>query len=222
MATPVNIIVEVAISLERGILMKTKHKSKKSVAIFVDWDNIRKGIFGASVAIVSKKISYNNIDNVVRFITSFIDQPNEDIYRIFMYFCEPYGGIANGVDYKLTKVYRYSTKFIKRLQVRDYIAVRKGNIAYRGLDIKKGPVFEQKQVDMLLGLDIAHISYNHLADRVLILSNDLDMIPAMKVARINGLQVICGCCPDVQLLSNQFKKHSDFIRNMDFTTIFQL
>ena len=61
------------------------------------------------------------------------------------------------------------------------------------------PIFEQKQVDMLLGLDVAHISYCRLADRALILCcNDTDMIPAMKLARVNGLQVIVGLCPDIQ------------------------
>ena len=51
---------------------------------------------------------------------------------------------------------------------------------------------------MLFGLDIAHVSYNRLVDRILILSSDTDIVPAMKTARINGLQVILGCCPDVQ------------------------
>lgn len=194
--------------------------NSKSVAIFVDWDNIRKGIFGVASKRLSKTVSYNNIDNVLNFITAFVDEPNEEIYRIFMYLCEPYGGTEGGVDYKLTDVYRYSRSFIDNLQVRDHIAVRKGNIAYRGLDIKKEPIFEQKQVDMLLGLDIAHVSYNHLADRVLILSCDLDMVPAMKVARTNGLQVICGCCPDVQPVSSKLKKHSDYIREINFATLF--
>jgi len=190
------------------------------VAIFVDWDNIRKGVFGAASKILSKKVSFNDIDNVLKFITAFIDHSDEEIYRIFVYLCEAYSGTENGVDYKQTPVYKYSRNFIDTLQIRDNIAVRKGNIAYRGLDINKEPIFEQKQVDMLLGLDIAHVSYNHLADRVLILSCDLDMIPAMKVARTNGLQVVCGCCPDVQPISSQLKKHSDFIRGINFSEIF--
>lgn len=111
--------------------------------------------------------------------------------------------------------------FIEKLQVEDHIAIRKGKIVYRGLDNQNSPIFIQKQVDMLLGLDIAHVAYNKLADRALILTVDTDIIPAMKTARINGLQVIWGCCPDVQNdLPKGLKKHSDFIREINFTSIF--
>lgn len=194
--------------------------NKKIVAIFIDWDNIRKGIFEEATKTLSKTVRYNDIDNVLKFINAFIT-PEEDIYRIFVYLCEPYSGVEGGIDYKQTPVYRYSRNFIDKLQVQNLVAIRKGNIAYRGLDINKKPIFEQKQVDMLLGLDIAHVSYNKLADRVLILSCDLDIIPAMKIARTNGLQVIWGCCPDVQTDNhNPLKKHSDFIREIKFLNIF--
>lgn len=195
--------------------------NKKSVAIFVDWDNIRKGIFETASTILSKTVRYNDVDNVLKFITSFVDSKNEEIYRIFVYLCEPYNGIAGTTNYAETPVYRYSMNFIEKLQVKDLIAVRKGNIVYRGVDKANNPIFMQKQVDMLLGLDIAHVSYNKLVDRILILTCDIDLIPAMKVARTNGLQVIWGCCPDVQTnMPKPLKKHSDFIRTIKFSDIF--
>ena len=73
---------------------------------------------------------------------------------------------------------------------------------------------------MLLGLDIAHVAYNKLVDRIMVFSCDLDVIPAMKVARINGLQVIWACCPDIVQTPNEIKRHSDFVREIDFLKIF--
>jgi len=194
---------------------------KKKVAIFVDWENVRKGIF--EKASEHKKISYNDVDNVIKFFKSFVDLQDEEIYRIFVYLSEPYGGIIDGTDYKKTPSFSYAISFIERLQVKDYIAIRKGKLVYRGLDSQKKPIFIQKQVDMLLGLDIAHVAYKRLADRALILTVDTDIIPAMKTARINGLQVIWGCCPDVQNdPSHDLRKHADFVREVPFNHIFTL
>lgn len=193
----------------------------KKVAVFVDWEAVRKGVFEKS----SFKIDYNKVDNVIKFVEAFIKKDEEEIYRTFVYLCEPYKGEAGGVNYSQSATTKAGMSFIEKLQVKDLIAVRKGTIAYRGKDDKGKPIFMQKQVDMLLGLDIAHIAYNRLADRALILSFDTDMVPAMKVARINGLQVIWGYCPDIiidrqDMPSHLLKKHSDLIRGVDFSSIF--
>jgi uncharacterized LabA/DUF88 family protein len=196
--------------------------NKKKVAIFVDWENIRKGVFETATPIYGP-VNYNDTNNVLQFIYSFLDLANEEVYRIFVYLCEPYGGTIGGTNYKTTPVYMNGMSFIDRLQVQDFIAIRKGSIAVRGTGKNGKPIFEQKQVDMLLGLDIAHVAYNKLSDRVLVLTCDTDIIPAMKVARTNGLQVIWGCCSDIQPSTpNAIKKHSDFIRETTFASIFKL
>lgn len=194
---------------------------KKKVAIFGDWENVRKGIFEEASNTLHKKINYNDVDNVLKFFYAFIEPDKEEIYRTFVYLSEPYAGSIGGKDYKTTAAFTNGINFIEKLQVEDYIAIRKGKIVYRGIDNQNRPIFMQKQVDMLLGLDIAHIAYNKLADRALILTADTDIIPAMKTARINGLQVIWGCCPDIQnALPKELKKHSDFIREIKFSSIF--
>lgn len=48
---------------------------------------------------------------------------------------------------------------------------------------------QQKGVDMKIGLDIAWISFNKIADRILVATGDSDFIPAIKLARRNGIQV---------------------------------
>ena len=51
------------------------------------------------------------------------------------------------------------------------------------------PSIKQKGVDMRIGLDIAHLAVKRLCDRLILISADTDMIPAMKLARKEGLQV---------------------------------
>lgn len=92
---------------------------------------------------------------------------------------------------------------------------------YQGLDRNNNPIFTQKQVDMLLGLDVAYISFNKHVDRILILSADTDMIPVMKTAIIHGIQVIFSFCPDIQReIDRKLKEHADFIREVTFQDIF--
>ena len=51
------------------------------------------------------------------------------------------------------------------------------------------PELHQKGVDIKIGLDLAWISYNHIADRVIFITGDSDFIPAIKTARRNGIFV---------------------------------
>lgn len=47
-------------------------------------------------------------------------------------------------------------------------------------DADFAPIFEQKGVDMRIGLDIATFAERRSVERVLLVSGDTDMIPAMK------------------------------------------
>lgn len=51
------------------------------------------------------------------------------------------------------------------------------------------PELHQKGVDIKIGLDLAWISYNKVADRVIFVTGDSDFIPAIKTARRNGIFV---------------------------------
>lgn len=194
----------------------------KKLAIFVDWENVRQRVFIKASETNNKKVNYNKIENVITLVKAFVDPKQEEIYRIFFYVAKPFGETINNIDYSNTKTYQNSMSFLKDLAVQDNVAIRKGYLAVRGFDKNNHPIFVQKQVDMLIGLDISHISHHKHADRVLILSADTDIIPAMKTARIAGLQVVYGYCPDVQKddIHRKLKEHSDFIRGADFGSIF--
>lgn len=48
----------------------------------------------------------------------------------------------------------------------------------------------QKGVDMRIGLDIASLAYKKLVDQIVLISGDSDFVPAAKLARREGIDVI--------------------------------
>jgi uncharacterized LabA/DUF88 family protein len=51
------------------------------------------------------------------------------------------------------------------------------------------PNFEQKGVDMRIGIDVVTLSLKKIVERIILFSGDIDMIPAMKLGCREGLQV---------------------------------
>ncbi len=68
---------------------------------------------------------------------------------------------------------------------------------------------------MRIGLDMANYAQTHAVDKVALVTNDTDCIPAMKYARRAGIQIalVCvpGCTPAPELLA-----HCDFKRKVDW------
>lgn len=66
---------------------------------------------------------------------------------------------------------------------------------------------------MLLGLDIAHVAYQHLVDTIIVFSKDTDIAPALKCARMNGLHVSLANIKDgKEIISPTLRKHADSTR----------
>ena len=77
------------------------------------------------------------------------------------------------------------------------------------------PNFEQKGVDMGIGLDIATIAEAKAVERIILVSADADMIPAMKHARKKGLQIVAVQLPPPSFrLPPHFLAHADFRREV--------
>jgi len=153
--------------------------------------------------------------------------PEERFYRIFIYLSEPLAKVYwKGQFRDLTDrpAYQRASSFINIMSKQELVAIRKGKLKVINIrednqgNLRITPI--QKQVDMLVGLDVAHVAYRHLADRILMFSYDTDVVPALKTARINGLQVIVAECPDIRPLDDDLKAHADFIRSVPFARIF--
>lgn len=150
---------------------------------------------------------------------------DEEVFRILYYDCAPYAGTVklpvSGNAYTFTG----SDRWLSDLASKDLFAVRRGVLKFRGYKPKQTPVnpagpptdadfdpdFEQKGVDMRIGLDIASYSANRCIDRIVLVTNDTDCVPAMKYGRKAGLQTVIIELPNGRL-AQELIMHADFKR----------
>lgn len=164
-------------------------------------------------------------------------EADEELFRIFYYDCEPFDReVTNPVDgskfsYKTTPGYAARRQFFFDLGQTGFVALRRGELKARGWEFSDAyrqnlmaggphaaptardvyPNFEQKGVDMRIGIDVATLSLKRIVDRIVLFSGDTDMIPAMKLARREGLQVFVVKL-DPWKLSENLIEDSDGVR----------
>ncbi len=160
------------------------------------------------------------------FVEAFAKQcvlGEEECLRVLYYDCAPYIGKVllpvSGVE----KQFAGSDRWLHEMAALDLFAVRRGVLKFRGFERKHHvagqplkdedfkPQFEQKGVDMRIGLDIAAYSVDSLADRVILVTNDTDCVPAMKFARKAGLQTVLIRVPNSKPAA-ELREHADFTR----------
>jgi uncharacterized LabA/DUF88 family protein len=188
----------------------------KKVIILIDGGHLRKN------AIHAKK-TYNPqfIANVAAKCVS----KDEEIIRVLYYDCAPYSGTVklpiSGTPFTFTG----SDQWLDELARKDLFAVRRGVLKFRGYKPKQTPVhpagsptdadfdpdFEQKGVDMRIGLDIAAYSAIRCIDRIVLVTNDTDCVPAMKYGRKAGLQVVIVELPNGKT-APELVAHADYKR----------
>ena len=185
------------------------------VAVLIDGGHLR--------VLVRKAALEYNPDYIEKVANSCID-PNETLFRIFYYDCPPYNGNAKLPVSGATQTFTGTDSWLKDLASRELFAVRLGILKFRGFSPKKIPIanraltdsdfkpnFEQKGVDMRIGLDIAKFCETKAVDRIIIITNDTDCVPSMKYARIAGLQIVLMKFPGLQAAS-ELSRHADFHR----------
>jgi uncharacterized LabA/DUF88 family protein len=154
---------------------------------------------------------------------------DEEIFRILYYDCAPFEGFKRLPVSGTLHHFHANDLWLTELSRKDLFAVRRGVLKFRGFKPRQTPVghgaplqdtdfkpdFEQKGVDMRIGLDIAVYSENRAIERVVLVSNDTDCAAALKHGRRAGLQVVIielpGCRTAQELLS-----HSDFKRSVSW------
>jgi len=203
----------------------------EKVAIFVDWDNLRHILATIKRKVKLDKFDHNNPSHLSFLFDEFIDQ-NEQIYRIFFYTAKPLSddeirkqlkskdrsAFEKYCQNRTNSIYEIATSFLDAIIEEPYIALRCGVLKVRGMK-SKTPDIVQKQVDMLMGLDISEVTFNKHAQKILVFSKDTDMKPALKIARINGLEVIVANFDEENYLAKELIIHSDIVRSRSLREI---
>jgi uncharacterized LabA/DUF88 family protein len=150
---------------------------------------------------------------------------DEEPLRFLYYDCARFVGTVKLPVTQAPHEFKASDQWLKDLAAKDLFAVRRGVLKFRGWKPKRGSLkaggppadadfeadFEQKGVDMRIGLDMATFSERRSVDRIVLLTGDTDCVPAMKQARKAGLQVVLVSLPNARKIP-ELLWHSDFER----------
>lgn len=192
----------------------------KKIVVLIDGGYLRVCANTAHRAVQAFKYDPNFIDKVAKSCAS----AQEEIVRVLYYDCAPFIGEVRLPVSGTKKKYVASDEWLNQLAQRELFAVRRGVLKFRGFKPKRipvaaqtlsdgdfKPVFEQKGVDMRIGLDISLYSQTKSVDRIVLLSGDTDCVAAMKHARKAGLQMVLINLPN-EKLAPELLAHTDFQR----------
>ena len=110
-----------------------------------------------------------------------------ELLRTYYYDALPYQSNPSTEE----EVQRFSRRrsFFDALKRLPRYSVREGRVMYRGKDGGGQPIFQQKRVDLLLGLDFALLAGKHQITHAGVVSGDSDLLPAFEVAQREGILV---------------------------------
>lgn len=186
-------------------------------AIFID---------GGYLRVLSRAAGHRYDPNFIERFACACVEPDEVLLRALYYDCAPFRGTLTLPVSGNERDYRGSDQWLNDLAAKPRFAVRRGVLKFRGFKPRRIPValdsltdddfrpdFEQKGVDMRLGLDIASYAAARTVDRIILVTGDTDCLPAMKTARKAGCQVILIQTP-AQRLPPELLWHADLCRDV--------
>lgn len=183
---------------------------------------------GGHLRVCAKNVGKAYDNQLIEAFSNKCFDVDEYLFQIFYYDSPQYRGtVRKPVSGEETN-FSSSDKWLSDLATLERFAVRRGTLGFRGwkpknvpisgeqlTDADFAPIFEQKGVDMRIGLDIATFAERQSIDRILLVSADTDMIPAMKQARKSGIEVGLIQLPrPAHGLHPTLKAHSDFVREV--------
>ena len=205
--------------------------SADRVAVLLDGEYVKK-VLGQKLKIfpTSKQV----VEEVSRILRNGALE-EYSLYRVFYYTANPLSAKAthpltkSTLNFGTTNAHSRNLQLIDSLENEPDFAVRRGTLAHQGWEIGPAavklllagdkteiepqdiiPKITQKGVDMRIGLDIASLAIKRLVSAIVLVTGDADLVPAMKVARREGLRVFLDTIshPSVR---PELKLHADRI-----------
>ena len=153
------------------------------LAVFID------GGYAAKVAERHLRIwmDFEKLSEEIRNIIAGRGEEPIDLLRTYFYDCLPYQSNPPTADE--TEKFGKKRRFFATLQRLPKYKVREGRLMYRGTDVQGKPIFQQKRVDLMIGLDIAGLAAKKRITHVAVFSGDSDLLPAVEEAQREGVTV---------------------------------
>lgn len=105
--------------------------------------------------------------------------PRGKLFRAYYYDCLPYQSPEPSEEER--DLVSGKQGFFNRLSSIPRFKVKLGRLVYRGTDDKGYPIFAQKGVDLLMGLEIANLASREKVQCMALLTGDSDFIPAVDL-----------------------------------------
>lgn len=109
----------------------------------------------------------------------------DELLRAYYYHCLPYQSNPPTDDEKARYAARH--RFLTALRHIPRFEVRLGKLAFRGMSAVGNPVFQQKRVDLMLGVDMALLAGKNRIGKMALLSGDSDFTPAVEAVKREGV-----------------------------------
>lgn len=189
-------------------------------------DRVALLIDGGHLRVLCRQAGHQYNPDYVERVAHACVHDTEQLFRVLYYDCAPFNGEVTLPVSGTKKTFEKADTWLRSLAKKDYFAVRRGVLKFRGWKPKAfpnppqpptddhfRPDFEQKGVDMRIGLDVATFSATKAVSRIIMITNDTDCAPAMKHARKAGLQIALMQFPE-NMPASELLMHSDFRRQI--------
>jgi uncharacterized LabA/DUF88 family protein len=112
---------------------------------------------------------------------------DDRLLRAYYYHCLPYQG--NPPTRQEKERYEKMRKFVDALKFLPRFEVRLGQLAIVRTGADRKPVFQQKRVDLMLGVDMARLAGKGKIRSIALFTGDSDCIPAVEAVKQEGVIV---------------------------------
>lgn len=109
------------------------------------------------------------------------------VLRTYYYDCRIW--TSNDATESEREAYNRQHRYLHRLEHMPNFSVKLGYLARRGFDNSGKSIYRQKQVDVLLAVDLVRLSVQKKISRAFLLAGDADFIPAVTAAQEEGVVV---------------------------------
>ncbi|GMB93860.1 helicase [Helicobacter bizzozeronii] len=181
-------------------------------------------------------------EEIRKYVLRTLGASKDYLFRVFVYDCEPVSGRTQQpiskkqLSLDQDDVAQYRTELLKMLKQKPYFSVRLGRLhldkrnkwvlnpevlkkllsGKKSVKDLKDEDFQlnlrQKMVDMKIGLDIASLAIKKQAEKVVLITNDSDFVPAIKFAKQEGM--IVQLDPLRQDVAEDLSPHIDLLRSV--------
>lgn len=111
-----------------------------------------------------------------------------ELLRTYYYHCLPY--LSPVPTPEEMERLEGKKRFFSALNRLSRFEVREGKLEFRGTDRDTDrPIFEQKRVDIYLGVDLVTLAVKGRISRAVIITGDSDFLPAIRAAKNEGVLV---------------------------------